>query len=289
MARPANPFSDEQKRQIQGRVEQARAAGLSNEQIESRLREDKRFMSHYGATQRQERNERARTALASKNLANQQIISDRSRQTAIRPTEPFMAESGVPSVASVQPTRRQTPQNMLTPMGGKRREVASPDMGSSFARGQFSPSQQTGISTTQTALGMEAPEQPTLPQAEMPTMPSMDVDTTQVADIPTTQPTSEEAMLQREIESDQQKYLQDIARAGTLYDRGIEDLEIQRLRREEQLNKQLEETMMGLDNQIQDVERNMLRNLGTSRKIGALQGTGRSSGYIQGIQNIADD
>lgn len=93
----------------------------------------------------------------------------------------------------------------------------------------------------------------------------------------------------KKIQEEQQKFLQDVARQWTLYDRKKEDLKMRQERQNKDLTRQLQLTERNLNNQMADVKMQMERDVSVSEKVGALKWFNRSSWYVQGIENIRND
>jgi hypothetical protein len=118
----------------------------------------------------------------------------------------------------------------------------------------------------------------------------------------TTQPTTQQwlsqwyvhgdelALLDKEVERGQQAYLQDVQRAGIVgLDRPTEDLERNKMLQMRNIERQIENTRIWVNQQIEDIMREANRSIEMWEKVWALKGFWNSSGYIQWLDNIRQD
>lgn len=109
----------------------------------------------------------------------------------------------------------------------------------------------------------------------------------------TTQPFTTEEMIdsatENTIQNEQQAFLQDIYRSGTIYDRNKEDLEEQNRLINQNLERKAEDTRIGVERQIDDVIMMTERGVAWYEMVWALKWFNRSSGFVNGLVNIKDD
>lgn len=91
------------------------------------------------------------------------------------------------------------------------------------------------------------------------------------------------------IQDEQQKFLQDVYRSGTIYDRNKEDLETNNRLIQQNLERKLEDTRIGVERQVDDIILQTERGVAWYEMVGALKGFNRWSWFVAGLVNIKDD
>lgn len=85
----------------------------------------------------------------------------------------------------------------------------------------------------------------------------------------------------QQLERDTQSFLQDIKRAGSIYDRNVEDMKKEEELFQKTLDENLNKTRTQVQRNVFDVEKQANDMIASYEKVGALKGFGRSSGYTQ--------